>query len=80
MEGIAMKGPRLTCLAVRQPDGTIHTEISETERNPLKNIPLLRGVYAMYLALKSGYSFIMRSTDIAFPEGEEEDKFDKWLK
>jgi uncharacterized protein YqhQ len=80
MEGIAMKGPRLTCLAVRQPDGTIHTEISETDRNPFKDIPLLRGVYAMYLALKSGYSFIMRSADIAFPEGEEEDKFEKWLK
>ncbi len=80
MEGIAMKGPRLTCLAVRQPDGTIHTEISETDRNPFKNIPLLRGVAAMFFALKSGYSFIMRSTDIAFPEGEEEDKFDRWLK
>ena len=80
MEGIAMKGPRLTCLAVRQPDGTIRTEISETDRNPFKNIPLLRGVAAMFFALKSGYSFIMRSTDIAFPEGEEEDKFDIWLK
>lgn len=80
MEGIAMKGPRLTCLAVRQPDGTIRTEISETDRNPFKNIPLLRGVAAMFFALKSGYSFIMRSTDIAFPEGEEEDKFDRWLK
>lgn len=34
----------------------------------------------MYLSLKSGYSYIMKSTDIAFPEGEEEDKFDLWLK
>ncbi len=80
IEGIAMKGPHLTCLAVRKPDGEILTEISETDKNPLKKIPLLRGVAAMYLSLKSGYSFIMKSTDIAFPDGEEEDKIDIWLK
>lgn len=80
IEGISMKGPRLTCLAVRKPDGEILTEISQTDRNPFKKIPLLRGVAAMYLSLKSGYSYIMKSTDIVFPEGEEEDKFDLWLK
>lgn len=80
IEGIAMKGPRLTCLAVRDPGGEILTEITETEKNPFKKIPLLRGVAAMFLALKSGYSFIMKSTDIAFPEGDSDDKFDKWLK
>ena len=80
IEGIAMKGPRLTCLAMRSPSGDIQTEISDTEKNPLKNIPILRGVAAMYLSLKSGYSYIMRSTDVAFPDGEEDDKFDRWLK
>ena len=80
IEGISMKGPRLTCLAVREPSGEIRTEISQTPSNPVKDIPILRGVAAMYLALKSGYSFIMRSTDIAFPDGDEEDKFDRWLK
>ena len=80
IEGISMKGPRLTCLAVREPGGEIRTEISQTPSNPVKDIPILRGVVAMYLALKSGYSFIMRSTDIAFPDGDEEDKFDRWLK
>ena len=80
IEGISMKGPRLTCLAVREPGGEIRTEISQTPSNPVKDIPILRGVAAMYLALKSGYSFIMRSTDIAFPDGDEEDKFDRWLK
>lgn len=80
IEGLAMKGPHLTCLAVREPDGTIRTEITNTDKNPVKQIPILRGVVAMYQALRSGYSFIMKSTDIAFPDGEEEDKFDKWLK
>lgn len=80
IEGISMKGPKLTCLAVREPGGEIRTEISNTPSNPLGGVPVLRGVAAMYLALKSGYGFIMRSTDIAFPEGGEEDKFDRWLK
>ena len=79
MEGIAMRGPKQTCLAIRLPDGNIHTELSPTAENPFQRIPLLRGAAAMVLSLASGYRFLMRSSDLCLPEGEE-DAFDRWVK
>ena len=72
LEGIAMRGNELTCLAVRVPDGTIHTEISPTKPNPLKKIPILRGAAAMILSLVAGYGYLMRAADLAFPEDKKE--------
>lgn len=82
MEGISMRGPQKTCLAVRLPDGSIYTEMSDTISNPVAKIPILRGVASMFLSLKAGYSCLMKSAELAFPDDEEasEDKVDKWLK
>ena len=80
MEGISMRGPEKTCLAVRLPDGTIHTEMSRTQPNPLGRIPILRGVAAMVISLRSGYGCLMRSADLAFPEEDQDDKFTRWVK
>lgn len=74
LEGIAMRGKELTCLAVRVPDGTIHTEITPTKPNPLKKIPILRGAAAMILSLVAGYGYLMRAADLAFPEEKKEEK------
>ena len=79
MEGIAMRGPVYTCLAVRKPDGTIHKEINKTVINRYEKIPVIRGVAALFISLVSGYNQLIRSSEIAFPE-EGEDKFDLWIK
>lgn len=80
LEGLVMKGPEKTCLAIRKPNGEIYKEVTSTKKNPTRKIPIVRGAYAMVMSLAEGYNSIMKSADIAFPEGsEEEDKFDKWL-
>jgi uncharacterized protein YqhQ len=78
MEGIAMRGPDMTCLSVRRPDGTIQQEVSPSKKNPFDRYPILRGIASMVIALESGYTFLLHSSDIAFPD-QEEDKLDKWL-
>ncbi len=80
MEGIMMKGPEKSCLAVRLPDGSITTEISETRNNPTAKIPIVRGAVAMILNLVDGYKYLMRSADLAYPEeAEQKSGFDRWL-
>ena len=81
MEGIMMKGPEKSCLAVRLPDGSVHTETEPTRKNPAVKIPFVRGAVAMVLNLMDGYRYLMRSSDLAFPEDAEESKtaFDRWL-
>ncbi len=74
MEGISMRGPEKTCLAVRLPDGTIHTELSDSPKNPLRKIPILRGAAAMVISLWHGYTYLMKSADLAFPEEAEKEK------
>ncbi|MEG2083502.1 MAG: DUF1385 domain-containing protein [Oscillospiraceae bacterium] len=68
IEGIAMRGPEQTCLAVRLPDGSIHTELTATKKNPVGNIPILRGAVAMVISLAQGYKHLMKAADYAFPE------------
>ena len=81
MEGISMRGPKKTCLAVRLPDGSIMTELSDTMANPFAKIPIVRGVAALFISLKSGYSCLMKSAELAFPEDAgQEDKVDAWLR
>lgn len=71
IEGIAMRGPEQTCLAVRLPDGTLHTEMYPTSKNPLRKIPVIRGAVALILSLVDGYKYLMKSADYAFPEEAE---------
>lgn len=78
-EGLVMKGPEKTCMAIRKPDGEIYTEIKPTKTNPTRKIPFVRGAYSMVLSLSEGVDYITKSVDIAFPEEETESKFDKWL-
>ena len=75
-----MKGPEKTCMAVRRPDGEITTEVYKTRKNPLRRIPILRGAAAMILNLVDGYKSIMKSSDIAFPDGDGDDAFDRFVK
>lgn len=81
IEGLMMRGPEKTCMAVRKPDGEIHTELSDTKKNLIRKIPFVRGVFAMIQNLGDGYRMISKSADIAFPDAAEEElsRFDRWV-
>lgn len=77
IEGIMMKGPYKTTMAVRKKDGTI--DLSEVEEKHLRDkykifgIPVLRGMVNLIESMISGYKAMMKSADISgFTELEEE--------
>lgn len=75
MEGIMMRGPEKSAMAVRNAKGEIILETSENPK-PMKvaKIPFLRGIFNMASSLKSGYHYLMRSADIAIADAEEADR------
>ena len=83
IEGIMMKGPRLSAMAVRKPDGTIHMEEWENPSPKLYNkIPLVRGVCTFIGTMGTSYKCLMKSADISMEgilDEEPESKFEKWL-
>ena len=86
IEGIMMRGPKKTVMAVRQPDGTITLETLAAKdprtRHPILKLPILRGVAAFVDSLSVGYHALSRSAEISgLEEAEEgeESKFERWL-
>lgn len=67
IEGIMMRGPKVTAMAVRDPDGVMVLEKWETKdtKSRWTKIPLVRGVINFVLAMKMGYKALMRSAEIA---------------
>ena len=45
MEGVMMRGPQKMCVAVRQPDGEIFTEVSPIRTHPWQKWPFVRGIF-----------------------------------
>lgn len=78
MEGIMMKGPKVTAIAVRKPDGEIVLKTEDTKKNPVPKIPVLRGMWGFLDSMVGGYNSLMFSADIAM-QGEEPDKLEQWL-
>ena len=72
-EGIMMRGPAKTAIAVRDPDGRIQLEISSsgTRFAKAKKIPVIRGVFSFADSLITGYKALMRSVEISFPDETE---------
>ena len=66
MEGIMMRGPEVTAMAVRRADGKIVLEDFPTDTKVPKicKLPLIRGVYGMITSMTIGYKCMMRSADI----------------
>ncbi len=58
IEGVMMRSPKHASVAVRRADGSIETTVRSAEpwlnRHPFLNRPLLRGVFALFDALKIG--------------------------
>lgn len=81
MEGIMMKSPLRSVLAVRTPDGEIVTEEmqSKSVREKIKifRIPVLRGCVAFVESMIVGYKALMRSAELTGLE--EETKGNKWV-
>lgn len=83
IEGIMMRGPVLTSMATRMPDGSIDVETWNTHKGGQKahwtrRVPFLRGIFNMVDSMVVGYNCLMKSAEKAGVE-EEPSKFDKWL-
>ena len=83
MEGVMMRGPRKSAMAVRKPDGELYTEVWDNSPRKIWNrLPLVRGVVNMVESLVVGYRCLMKSAEIS-TEGMEDDeeagKFEQWL-
>jgi len=74
LEGVMMKAPGAWALAVRLPSGKIHVERhpepDDWTRRPWARWPLVRGLAALYDALRVSYVALARSAQLV--EGEDE--------
>ena len=73
IEGIMMRGPKMTAMAVRNPKGEIVLEKWETEvsaKKGVRKIPFVRGVFNFIDSMRFGYKCLMRSAEIAGLEEE----------
>ena len=68
MEGIMMRGPKKTALAVRNPRGEIVVEAEENKqkkRPAVCRLPVVRGVFNFVDSMVLGYRSLMRSAEIS---------------
>ena len=83
IEGIMMRGPFVTSMATRMPDGSIDVETWPTNKGNkihwTRKVPFLRGIFNMVDSLVVGYGCLMKSAEKAGVEEEEPSKFDRWL-
>ena len=83
MEGIMMRGPKRTAIAIRLPNGKIHMKTQPAPKgSKLGKIPLIRGVVNFVASLVYGTKVLMYSADVLeanYPEEYEKDKFDIWV-
>lgn len=85
IEGVMMKSPEKTAMAVRTPDGTIDVEYVEEkhikDKFPIFGIPIIRGVVNLIESMIQGYKVLMLSADKSgmtdFEEQEKKDKLEK---
>lgn len=77
-----MRGPFLTSMATRLPDGSIEVETWDTHKSGktpwTRRAPFIRGIFNMVDSMVVGYSCLMKSAEKAGVE-EEPTKFDRWL-
>ena len=83
MEGIMMRGPKKTAVAIRLPDGSIHMKTEATpSASKWSRVPLIRGAVNFVGSLIQGTKVLLYSADILeenYPEEYEKDKFDIWV-
>lgn len=79
IEGIMMKGPYKTAMAVRHTSGEIVLEEWENknERPRFWRLPFFRGMYGMVESFVTGYKCLMRSAELAGLEEESSERDEK---
>lgn len=68
IEGVMMRGPVTTAMAVRNPEGELVVETWPTKGNTRAKffkLPFVRGIFNMVDSLRMGYKCLMRSAEIA---------------
>lgn len=82
MEGVMMRSPEHTAIAVRQTDTKkIVVRVSDTKKKKIK-IPVIRGIYGFIESLVSSFKTLTESTEmlgIDMDEPDPDSKFDQWL-
>ncbi len=71
MEGIMMRGPQKSAMAVRRPSGEIFFEETQNEkkrRPAFCRWPVIRGVFGFVDSMAIGYKALMRSAEISCEE------------
>ncbi len=77
IEGVMMRGPEKTAMAVRNTSGEIVEEIYDTvgkNRPKICKLPFIRGIFNMYDSLRFGYKCLMRSAELSGLDAEEKQK------
>ena len=80
IEGVMMRGPERTAMAVRHTSGEIRMEEFDNPAAKLswiKKVPLLRGLFGMIDSLRFGYKCLMRSAELSGLEEELEEALDE---
>ena len=79
MEGVMMRGPKRSAMAVRRPDQTIAVEEWNTKQSKgIRKLPFFRGIFSLIDSLSTGYKCLMRSAELSGEE-EEPSKFEIWI-
>ena len=76
LEGIMMRGPKMTAMAVRDPSGKIVLEKWRTQgsdRPKFFKLPIIRGVFNFVDSMLFGYKCLMRSAELSGLEELEEE-------
>lgn len=84
IEGIMMKGPKRTCICVRKPDRELVFKESDTKKSAaFWKLPIFRGMYGLFSAMKEGVEAINFSASFFeeedTPADAEPSKFERWL-
>ncbi len=77
IEGIMMRGPEVSAMAVRDPQGEIVLEKWKTtvsDRPKFTKLPFIRGMFNFIESMKTGYRCLMRSAEISMPEEDDPNK------
>ena len=74
IEGVMMLGPKKGCMAVRQPDREIYTEVWDRKTPKWYNkAPFIRGCINFVSQLGDGYKYLNKSGEVSGMFDEEED-------
>lgn len=85
ISGVMMRGKSVMATAVRDENGEIQTEAKRItppeKRKKWMRFPFIRGVVNFVVSLRDGMGALLRSSEVAFSDGEEEapSKFEKYM-